>query len=463
MLLGAGENTTLTAMAVTITIEWTPQDGMRELDAVAVVLGAPGSVRDDADLVFFNAPTHPRGIATVDVTVLPGRAVIAVDLTRCTPSDERLVLAVSNDAGPLLPGAPLRVSVDAAGASLAWAELTAVGTESALVLLELYRRQGAWKLRALGQGYDGGLAALVTDYGFHIEEQPTPRVQDPHPAPRRPAPASTEPRPFALWGLRSTWCGQEVNGTEHRQADILQLLPPEARTEQGADRDTTAVLLPEPGNPFDRHAVAVEVDGVRVGYLPAEVAPLYSPGLLDLVHDRLVPEVPVHLWARAYDDYDEQLDGSYVIVRRHHTRVAVALADPELIRPINQAPPGRCSELPVGGSVKVAGTGGHLAALTATLSGRALGYAYATLHRTEVTTARTTKPVIEVRIDNHAVGTLTPQMSTAYLPVVDHLAAAGTATAARALIQGSPVSVAVALHAVRAHEVSAEWLHSATS
>lgn len=78
-------------------------------------------------------------------------------------------------------------------------------------------------------------------------------------------------------------------------------------------------------------------------------------------------------------------------------------------------------------------------------------------------TARSSKPVVEVRINGLAIGTLTPQMSTAYLPVVDHLATAGTSTVARALVRGSPVSVSVALHAERAHEVSAEWLRAATT
>ncbi len=72
-------------------------------------------------------------------------------------------------------------------------------------------------------------------------------------------------------------------------------------------------------------------------------------------------------------------------------------------------------------------------------------------------TARTSKPVIEVRVDGHAVGAFTPQMSAAYLLVVDHLAAARTTAVAKALPRGSPVSVAVALHAERAHEVTAEW------
>lgn len=189
MLLGAGQNTTLAATSVTIKIEWTPQDGMRDLDAVAVVLGAPGSTRDDADLVFFNAPEHPRGIATVEVTVVPGRPAITVDLSRCAPSDECLV-AVSNDAGPLLSGVPLRVAVDGAGTSLVSTELTAVGTESVLVLLELYRRQGAWKVRAVGQGYDGGLAALVTPLrvprrGTTVQRCRRPATHAPRSCPRR--------------------------------------------------------------------------------------------------------------------------------------------------------------------------------------------------------------------------------------------------------------------------------------
>ncbi|MEU4172407.1 TerD family protein [Streptomyces sp. NPDC026665] len=44
--------------------------------------------------------------------------------------------------------------------------VTGLDTESAVVALELYRRQGAWKVRAVGQGYAGGLAELLTDQGL---------------------------------------------------------------------------------------------------------------------------------------------------------------------------------------------------------------------------------------------------------------------------------------------------------
>ena len=89
--------------------------------------------------------------------------MVTVDLERCAPWDEWVVVALSNDAGRLHRDVPLRVAIDSAGTHLATSELAPVGTESAMVLLELYRRNGSWKMRAVGQGYDGGLADLVTD------------------------------------------------------------------------------------------------------------------------------------------------------------------------------------------------------------------------------------------------------------------------------------------------------------
>ncbi|MEU8959338.1 TerD family protein [Streptomyces sp. NPDC048518] len=52
------------------------------------------------------------------------------------------------------------------GTEVAGYTLTDLDTESAVVALELYRRQGAWKVRAVGQGYAGGLAEMLTDQGL---------------------------------------------------------------------------------------------------------------------------------------------------------------------------------------------------------------------------------------------------------------------------------------------------------
>ncbi|WP_328945248.1 TerD family protein [Streptomyces sp. NBC_00250] len=52
------------------------------------------------------------------------------------------------------------------GAEIATFTITGLDSESAVVALELYRRQGTWKVRAMGQGYEGGLAALLGDQGL---------------------------------------------------------------------------------------------------------------------------------------------------------------------------------------------------------------------------------------------------------------------------------------------------------
>ncbi|QIQ05320.1 TerD family protein [Streptomyces liangshanensis] len=62
--------------------------------------------------------------------------------------------------------APFAAVTSTDGTEIAGFTLTGLDTESAVVALELYRRQGAWKVRAVGQGYAGGLAALLGDQGL---------------------------------------------------------------------------------------------------------------------------------------------------------------------------------------------------------------------------------------------------------------------------------------------------------
>ncbi|UCM90616.1 TerD family protein [Streptomyces marincola] len=52
------------------------------------------------------------------------------------------------------------------GREVASYTLLDLDTESAVVAVELYRRNGAWKVRAVGQGWAGGLAALLRDQGL---------------------------------------------------------------------------------------------------------------------------------------------------------------------------------------------------------------------------------------------------------------------------------------------------------
>ncbi|WP_405642791.1 TerD family protein [Streptomyces sp. NBC_00019] len=72
-------------------------------------------------------------------------------------------------AGPVRFGglaAPFVAVTGLDGAEVASYTITGLEAESAVVALELYRRQGAWKVRAVGQGYAGGLAELLADQGM---------------------------------------------------------------------------------------------------------------------------------------------------------------------------------------------------------------------------------------------------------------------------------------------------------
>ncbi|MFD9903434.1 TerD family protein, partial [Streptomyces sp. NPDC059063] len=55
-------------------------------------------------------------------------------------------------------------------ASTARATLDAATTERTMILAEIYRRGDSWRLRAIGQGYDHGLAELARSYGVDVSD-----------------------------------------------------------------------------------------------------------------------------------------------------------------------------------------------------------------------------------------------------------------------------------------------------
>lgn len=139
------------------------------VDISALLVAATGKVRGDADFVFYNQPEAP-GVrydpAGVDVTPDAVDAEI-----------EQVVVTASLDGrGPATFGAlgGLRMDVSVAGTPVASFEPDGLGAETALLCVELYRRGGAWKVRAVGQGYANGLGGIAADYGISVDDEPAP-------------------------------------------------------------------------------------------------------------------------------------------------------------------------------------------------------------------------------------------------------------------------------------------------
>jgi stress response protein SCP2 len=148
------------------------------VDVSALLAGPDGRVASDADFVFYNQPAAADG-AVQHLVGPPGQERIVVHTAAVPASVERIVVAGSVDTGTFAGVTGLRLELqDAYGAPVAAYDVEPKTNETVLVLGELYRRQGHWKLRAVGQGYDTGLAGLAADYGVTIEEDASPVQQD---------------------------------------------------------------------------------------------------------------------------------------------------------------------------------------------------------------------------------------------------------------------------------------------
>ncbi|MFB8088750.1 TerD family protein [Streptomyces sp. NPDC055992] len=190
-----GSNLPLTAVRVAVDVA-----APVRLDVSGLLLAADGKVRSDDDFIFYNQPSGPG------VTYRSGGGgapdAVVVDTASVPAGIERIVVTASPDgAGQTFQGVEPTATVRNAddGSVLASFTPPRLGAETALVVMEVYRRGGAWKVRAVGQGYANGLAGIATDFGVTVDETPAaPAPQATAPAPQAPvAPPATPPAPVA--------------------------------------------------------------------------------------------------------------------------------------------------------------------------------------------------------------------------------------------------------------------------
>lgn len=151
-----------------------------DLDASALLLAENGKVVSDQHFVFYNNLTSPDGSVHHTGDNLTGEGdgddeVIEVDLTLVPAQIQRVVFPVSiHDADVRgqnfgqVTNAFIRVVDAVRGNEVARFDLTEdASTETAMIFGELYRREGDWKFRAIGQGYASGLLGIVHDFGVN--------------------------------------------------------------------------------------------------------------------------------------------------------------------------------------------------------------------------------------------------------------------------------------------------------
>ncbi|MGW6571715.1 TerD family protein [Streptomyces sp. NPDC054945] len=141
-----------------------------EIDVVAFVLDEDEQVSCDEDFVFYGAPESPDGAVRL-LCDGPTEQTITLDLASLPPAAHRIAIAAAIDGSATFGDVgALQISVTPGSDAQATAQATLDGTtsERTLLLAEIYRRGPLWRFRAVGQGYDHGLEALVRGYGIEV-------------------------------------------------------------------------------------------------------------------------------------------------------------------------------------------------------------------------------------------------------------------------------------------------------
>jgi len=168
---------------IIVGLGWDPRstDGATfDLDGSAFLLKADGKVRGDSDFIFYNNLKSTDGsiVHTGDNQTGEGEGDderIEIDLSRVPSDIERISITVTiHDADArrqnfgMVSKAFIRCLNAEGEREIARYDLSEdSSTETAMIFGEVYRYNGEWKFKAIGQGFNGGLGPLARSFGVN--------------------------------------------------------------------------------------------------------------------------------------------------------------------------------------------------------------------------------------------------------------------------------------------------------
>jgi tellurium resistance protein TerD len=172
----------LTQMKVGLGWDARATDGAAfDLDGVVFMVNQSGKVRSDGDFIFYNNLKSADGSVQHSGDNRTGAGegddeTVTIDLSKVSPDVDKIVFAVTiHDAESRrqnfgMVGKAFIRCINASGnAEIARYDLSEdSSTESAMIFGEVYRNGADWKFRAIGQGFQGGLAPLAKNYGVNV-------------------------------------------------------------------------------------------------------------------------------------------------------------------------------------------------------------------------------------------------------------------------------------------------------
>lgn len=181
----SGANAPVPSSTLIVSVKTTPQEknGI-EVDASCFLLGLNEKVSRDEDMIFYGQSTSKDGHVKWSEQSA-GHTQFSLDLSRLAPNTNKIAVTATIFENKATFGSfsSITIAIQQDGTTLHDAVFdTGAMQEAALILGHLYRRNDAWKFKAIGQGFTGGLKPLAEHFGITITSPVKFRPPNPEPA-----------------------------------------------------------------------------------------------------------------------------------------------------------------------------------------------------------------------------------------------------------------------------------------
>lgn len=152
-----------------------------DLDASCFLLNASGRVRNDKDFIFYNELKSVCGSVVHQGDNRTGEGegddeIIKIDLKKVSNEVQKIVFCVTIHDGVqrgqnfgMVSDAFMRIVNDITGDEVARYDLSEdAGSLTSMIFGEIYRNNGDWKFKAVGQGFNHGLGAMASNFGVQV-------------------------------------------------------------------------------------------------------------------------------------------------------------------------------------------------------------------------------------------------------------------------------------------------------
>ncbi len=143
------------------------------LDVAIFGLDSQIKLSNEGYMIFYNQPQSPCG--SIKLTQNDSQKVsFAINLGSLDPQIERLILTLTVDGNQTmgqLPATVINLQNQQQAAATFKLDGNMFNQEKALMAIELYKKDNIWRMSAVGQGFNGGLAALIKHFGGEVAEE----------------------------------------------------------------------------------------------------------------------------------------------------------------------------------------------------------------------------------------------------------------------------------------------------